>query len=37
MLTVNIICVGRLKESWLREGCAEYIKRLGAYCRFNIV
>ncbi len=37
MLTVNVICVGKLKESWLREGCAEYIKRLGAYCRLNMI
>ena len=37
MLTVNVICVGKLKEKWLREGCAEYIKRLGGYCRINVV
>jgi len=37
LLTVNVICVGRLKESWLREGCAEYIKRLNGRCRLNIV
>ena len=37
MLTVNVICVGKLKEKWLREGCAEYIKRLGGYCKINVV
>ncbi|MBQ3048475.1 MAG: 23S rRNA (pseudouridine(1915)-N(3))-methyltransferase RlmH [Oscillospiraceae bacterium] len=37
MLTVNVICVGKLKEKWLREGCAEYIKRLGGYCRISVV
>lgn len=37
MMSVNIICVGRLKESYLREGCAEYIKRLGAYCRVSVI
>lgn len=37
MMSVNIICVGKLKESYLREGCAEYAKRLGAYCRVNII
>lgn len=36
MLTVNIIAVGKLKESFLREACAEYVKRLGAFCRINV-
>ncbi|MBQ9900929.1 MAG: 23S rRNA (pseudouridine(1915)-N(3))-methyltransferase RlmH [Clostridia bacterium] len=37
MLTVNIICVGSLKESFWREACAEYAKRLGGFCKFSIV
>ena len=37
MLNVNLITVGKLKESYLREACAEYVKRLGAFCRPNIV
>lgn len=37
MLGVNIICVGKLKEAYWREACAEYAKRLGAYCKLNIV
>ena len=36
MISINIICLGRLKESYLREACAEYAKRLGAFCRLNI-
>lgn len=36
MLNVNLITVGKLKESYLREACAEYEKRLGAYCRIKI-
>ncbi len=32
MLTVTILCSGNLKESYLREACAEYLKRLNAYC-----
>lgn len=36
MLTVNIICVGNLKESYWREACAEYAKRLGGFCKFAI-
>lgn len=36
MLTINIICIGKLKESYLREASAEYQKRLGAFCRLQI-
>lgn len=36
MLNVNIIAVGKLKESYLREACGEYSKRLGAFCKLNI-
>ena len=37
MLNVNLITVGKLKESYLRDACAEYAKRLGTFCRLNIV
>lgn len=37
MIGVHIICVGRLKESYLRDGCAEYIKRLSAFAKVNVV
>ena len=36
MLSVNIIAVGKLKENYLREACAEYVKRLGAFCKINV-
>lgn len=36
MFTVTLIAVGRLKEPWLREGFAEYQKRLSAYCDFSV-
>lgn len=36
MLNINIICVGKLKEDYLRMACAEYEKRLGAFCRLKI-
>ena len=36
MLNVDVICVGSLKEDYLRAGCAEYAKRLSAYCRLNL-
>ncbi len=37
MLTVQIICVGKLKEGYLQQASAEYQKRLGAFCRLQIV
>ena len=37
MLNVTLIAVGTLKESYLRDACAEYEKRLGAFCRFSCV
>lgn len=36
MRTINIVCVGNLKEKYLREAAAEYEKRLSAYCRLKI-
>lgn len=35
-MNINIIVIGRLKEDYLRNACAEYIKRLGRYCTFEI-
>ena len=32
-----ILCVGRLKEKWQREGCDEYLKRLSRYGKYEIV
>ncbi len=37
MLTVTLICIGKLKEKYLRDACAEYQKRLGGFCKLNIV
>ncbi len=36
MMNINLITVGKLKEGYLRDACAEYVKRLGAYCRIKI-
>ncbi|MCC8041923.1 MAG: 23S rRNA (pseudouridine(1915)-N(3))-methyltransferase RlmH [Oscillospiraceae bacterium] len=30
------MAVGKLKEGYFKEACAEYAKRLGAYCRLKI-
>ena len=36
MQNIQIICVGKLKERFYIEAAAEYVKRLGAYCRLQI-
>lgn len=36
MLNIKLICLGKLKEQYLRDMCAEYIKRLGGYCKFTL-
>ncbi|MBO5789169.1 MAG: 23S rRNA (pseudouridine(1915)-N(3))-methyltransferase RlmH [Clostridia bacterium] len=37
MLQVTLLCVGTLKEKFWQDACAEYEKRLGAYCRFECI
>lgn len=37
MLTVNIICIGKLKEKYWVDAIKEYSKRLGAFCKFSII
>ena len=37
MISVNVICVGKLKEQYLRDGCAEYIKRISAFSKVNVI
>ncbi len=37
MLTIKIICVGKLKEDYLKSAVQEYSKRLSKYCKLDIV
>lgn len=37
MLKVTLLCVGKLKERYWREACEEYQKRLGGFCKLDIV
>ncbi len=37
MLTVNILCVGRLKEKFYLAAVEEYAKRLSRSCRLNLL
>ena len=36
MLHIDIICVGKLKENYLKDAILEYSKRLSKYCILNI-
>lgn len=36
MLTIQVLCVGKLKEKHFSAACAEYEKRLGAFCRLQV-
>jgi len=37
MIKVNIVCIGKVKEKYFKDGIDEYKKRLSRYCNFNIV
>ena len=37
MLNIRLIVVGKLKESYLQLACAEYLKRLNAFCSVKLV
>ena len=37
MLTINIICVGKIKEQYLKDAINEYSKRLSRYCKLHII
>ena len=36
MIKVNVVCVGKLKENYWREACAEYAKRLSRFCKIEV-
>ncbi|MCM1298119.1 MAG: 23S rRNA (pseudouridine(1915)-N(3))-methyltransferase RlmH [Firmicutes bacterium] len=35
-MNVTLLCLGRLKEDYLRSACTEYEKRLGAFCKLSV-
>ncbi len=37
MLTINVICIGKLKEKFFKDAVLEYSKRLSKYCKLNIL
>ena len=36
-MNVRIVCVGKLKEAFFTDACAEFQKRLGRFCALEIV
>ena len=36
MMSIHLICVGKLKEKFYADASAEYAKRLGGYCRLTL-
>ena len=37
MLHIDIVCVGKIRENYLKDAISEYSKRLSKYCVLNIV
>lgn len=37
MPEVTFVCIGKLKEQYLRDACAEYSKRLSAFCKLKVI
>ena len=35
-MNYTVVCVGKLKERFWTEACAEYVKRLGAYAKIKV-
>lgn len=37
MLAINIICIGKIKENYLKDAINEYSKRLSKYCNLRLI
>ena len=37
MLKINVICIGKIKESFFRDAIYEYSKRLSRFCSLHII
>lgn len=37
MLHIDIVCIGKIKEQYLRDAIQEYSKRLSKYCSLTII
>ena len=37
MVKINIVCLGKVKDKYIRDGIKEFSKRLSRYANFNVV
>ncbi len=37
MIKITIIAIGKVREEWIKNGIAEYQKRLSKFCKFEII
>lgn len=37
MLTIQLLCIGKIKENFFKSAIEEYSKRLSKYCKLNIL
>ena len=37
MVKINIVCIGKVKDKYIRDGIEEFSKRLSRYANFSIV
>lgn len=37
MLHIDVICIGKIRENFLKDAINEYLKRLSKYCIVNII
>lgn len=37
MRNIRLITIGKIKEQYLTQGCAEYLKRLSAYAKVQVI
>lgn len=36
-MEINVVCVGSLKEKFFKDAMQEYIKRIGGFCKINVI
>ena len=36
-MNINVICVGKLKEKYWKDACAEYLKRLSRFAKASVI
>lgn len=36
-MSIKLVCVGKLKEKFLKDACTEYMKRLSGFGKINII